>query len=145
MLFTKYNTSNWYKNIDAYPIFTVYTGYGFHPRCISGCINYFTADYGVTAPSNLVSIGNDQSGNNNNATQATSGKQPTLSLTGLNSLPCIIFNGTTSGMMQNCSSINSTTSVTLCFVCYFNIKSGFNQFLSTNGAWTTGAVHCLLA
>ena len=102
------NTSVHLSTLYAYPIFTVYTGYGFHPRCISGCINYFTADYGVTAPSNLVSIWNDQSGNNNNATQGSSGLQPTLSL--------------------KCCSIMGSTRVTFCFVCYCNTKAlGMNS------------------
>ena len=58
-------------------MFTVHTGFGFHPRCISGCIKYFTADHGVTAPSNLVSSWNHQSGNGYNATQANSALRPT--------------------------------------------------------------------
>jgi len=106
---TGFNTKLGNQDVDlnilyASPMLTVYTGLGFHPRCISGCINYFTADYGVTASSNLVSVWSDQSGNGYDA-QATGSYRPTLSNTGLNSLPCILFNGTSPGIMLNCTSI----------------------------------------
>ena len=112
----------------------------FLPTYIPGTINYFSADFGVSSLSNLVSAWSDQSGNILNATQITTGLQPTLSSTSIGS--CIVFNGTTNGMMLKCSGVTGISTVTVCLVFYANLKcSGINQFLSTDETWTSGCMH----
>ena len=65
----------------------------FVPSWITGLQHYYSAELGVTSSNNLVSGWSDQSGHSYNATQSTAGLQPTISLTGLNTLhvSCLYF------------------------------------------------------
>lgn len=51
----------------------------------------------------------DQSGNGSNATQATAGDQPALTLSCINSLPCVVFNGTSDFLATAAALALSTT------------------------------------
>ena len=119
----------------------------FVPSWITGLQHYYSAELGVTSSSNLVSGWSDQSGNSYNAIQSTAGLQPTISSTGLNTLPCIVFDGVTSGMMLTSTGTGpSVSNLTVCTVLYGNKKTtGYsNHFLSTTGAWGNGSIHCRL-
>ena len=120
-----------------------YTLKDFLPTDIKGCYNFFSADQGIIASSNLVSQWNDGSGYNRNAVQATSGLQPTYNVadTYMNNRPAVYFDGSTANMMLTCSSVPSTQYITLCTVGYRGTKSNmWGGLISTSGGWTGGGV-----
>ena len=112
----------------------------FLPSDIGGLVNFFSADIGVISSNNLVSVWNDQTAYGYNATQSTQGLRPLLSSTGLNSLPCVLFDGSTSGMMLTCTSTNAYSTSSICLVMYAHQKTtNDNNILSTDGAWATNS------
>lgn len=76
--------------------FDTYYGGQTNPLQVPGCVLWLRADLGVTLNAGNVSAWADQSGLNNNFTQATGGLQPPWNATGApNSLPSITFNAST--------------------------------------------------
>lgn len=65
----------------------------FSPRQLSGLTVWLRADLGVTLNVSAVSTWNDQSGNTNHVTQATSSKQPAFNASGSNGKPYIRSDG----------------------------------------------------
>ena len=125
-----YLANQWYCKLSyANPLPSNHPYYTTNPvntiTSISGISVYFSAEYNVTTSNGLVSSWADQSGHGWNATQYSSESlRPTLSNTGLNSLPCIVFNGTTPSMglsFQGGSS--SVSSYTICMVMYFTLNT----------------------
>ena len=112
------------------------------PVLIPGCANYFTADDGIIMSSNLVSSWTDYSTNGNNAVQSTAAYQPTYQPNGLNNLPCLYFNGTTTNMCLNCPSFGSTGSTLTYFVVLYMLSkpSINNAILGTSGTYAAGSV-----
>jgi hypothetical protein len=72
----------------------------FSPTSIAGCVLWLRGDLGITLNGSTVSAWADQSGNGNNATQATAAKQPGTS-TAINGQACVNFTGTTALQMAN--------------------------------------------
>ena len=90
------------------------------PQRSANLITWLRADAGVTYNSGQVSLWADQSGNGNNAGQATSADQPTLSTGAINGLPALSFNGS-SQFLQFGSG-------------FANFSSGASIFVVTNPA-----------
>lgn len=72
----------------------------FAPTSISGCIGWWRADSGITVSSGNVSVWADQSGNKNNATQPTTGNQPSYNISDTNfgGQPSLTFTGSTQNL-----------------------------------------------
>lgn len=63
----------------------------FSPEDVDGLKQWMDAYEGVTESGGFVSAWADQSGNGNNAAQASGGAQPSYSATGFNSKPTLVF------------------------------------------------------
>jgi hypothetical protein len=61
----------------------------FVPTMLPGCVCWLRGDLGITLNGGNVAAWADQSGNGNNAVQATAGNQPAYSATGYDGLPCV--------------------------------------------------------
>lgn len=61
----------------------------FNPLMLPGCVCWLRGDRGITLNGGNVAAWADQSGNGNNAVQATAGNQPAFSATGYDGLPCV--------------------------------------------------------
>ena len=87
----------------------------FNPIDLSPLI-YLDANVGITDSAGLVSAWADQSGNNNDFTQAAGSRQPEYQATGLNSLPSIYFNGAKEMLSTTLSSAIQSMSFYAVFV-----------------------------
>lgn len=113
----------------------------FSPTHVAGLQNWYSADAGVTLASNVVSQWDDQSGNSRHATQPTASARPAYTTAyATNNKPAIVT-GVASRLLH-CASLNSTA-FTIVVVMYTSQSGGFNQWLSTHGAWQSGAMHLL--
>lgn len=83
----------------------------------------------MTLISNAVSQWNDKSGNSRHASQSTSGSRPTFSATAANSLPGIVFNGSSSFLQSSLGNYSLITR-SVYFVISFSASVGNQGILS---------------
>jgi len=102
---------------------------------MSGPTVWLRADAGVTTnASGQVSAWNDQSGNNNNATQSTQNKQPTLAAGAINGRPVVRFNAASNVDLTFPNPLFGTTQAEAFVV----LKTGSDMPAGGEGLWRVG-------
>ena len=132
----------------------------FSPTDITGCKLWLEADAGVykDAGSTLAGNGdavqqwNDQSGNGNNVTQATSGNRPTFATAVVNGLPSVRFSASASQFFDAGAPLSGATAGSLFVALKRNssppadgTSAGFMQWSTADAApwypWTDGHIY----
>jgi hypothetical protein len=107
----------------------------FDPKSLSCLVLWLDASKGVTQMNTFVSAWADQSGQNNNAAQATGARQPSVAMNVINNLPALHFNsGQTNGNMLLIADSMSMQFGTGDFALW--VVARFNNM--TNGGFNTG-------
>jgi hypothetical protein len=94
-----------------------------------GMILWLASDAGVVANGDAVDRWEDQSGNANNAVQATPANKPLL-VSGNNGLPALHFNGTSSFMSISSLPVDGLTGMTIFAVssCSWDVDAGYGYY-----------------
>ena len=87
-------------------------GRAFQPPQLSGCAVWLRADIGITLNGANVSRWADQSGNGNDATQGTSGRQPGYDALQINGRPTVFFDASVTGAEKWMALTNSLAGLT---------------------------------
>jgi len=83
----------------------------FRPTQISGALLWLRGDLGITLNGANVSSWADQSGSGNTATQGTAADQPAYAPIGINGVPAILGNGTSTYLKTPSMSVPTTTTI----------------------------------
>jgi hypothetical protein len=127
---------------------------GFRPTSISGLKLWLKADAGLyqdsggttpaTADDDRIGLWQDQSGQGNHASQATSGKRPTLKLAIQNGRPVVRFDGADDGLANALFSAFGTADFSLFMVLASGNLAGYRTALElaspTGGALGAGLI-----
>jgi hypothetical protein len=112
---------------------------------ITGLVSNYDANVNITlANTNYVSVWYDTN-NIKNASQSNISMRPLYITNGINTHNVIDFGSVTGSILLTNNTAVLTTDITIFFVLQKTSSStGFSQFFSTQGIWTTGAIACIL-
>jgi Concanavalin A-like lectin/glucanases superfamily len=116
---------------------------GFSPTSLAGLVLWLRADLGVSLNGGKVSAWADQSGNGNNAQQASSANQPSFNATApsLNNSPTLSFVTANANFLQIPDAVSlRPTNITLAIVARYTSQADYQSLIAhtTSGSWMDG-------